>query len=257
MNIIKLEDVTVLYQDTPALTGISLEVEDGEFLGIIGPNGGGKTTLIKVILGLIKPSKGKVEVFGRPPGQLGKDRHLIGYIPQRNLVDWDFPVSVFDLVMMGRYGRLGLFKRPSRQDREIVLGLLEAVQMQDFVERQFGQLSGGQQQRVFIARALATEPKLLVLDEPLGGVDVRAQEEFYQLLHRQKQERGLTVIVVTHDIAVVSTHVEKVACLNQILFVHGPPAEVFRTDTLQKVYGCEIELLAHGAVPHRVLEEHK
>lgn len=256
MKIIKLENVTVYYQHIPALKDINLEVEEGEFLGIIGPNGGGKTTLIKVILGLVKPIKGKVEVFGLPPDELGEKRHLIGYIPQRNAVDWDFPVSVFDVVMMGRYGRLGLLRRPSREDREIVVRSLESVQMQDFSERQFGQLSGGQQQRVFIARALATEPKLMVLDEPAGGVDVYAQEEFYQLLNRLRNERNLTILVVTHDIAVVSSYMEKVACLNQELFVHGSPSKVFTVNMLQKVYGCGIELLAHGAIPHRVLEEH-
>ncbi len=256
-SVVSLEDVWVYYQETTALEAVSLEIEDGEFLGLIGPNGSGKTTLIKVILGLVKPDRGQVKVFGVTPGKLGSKHHLIGYVPQRSNGDWNFPVSVIDVVMMGRYGRIGLFKRPSSADEAIALKSLEAVQMKDFARRQLAQLSGGQQQRVLIARALATEPKLLLLDEPAAGVDAHGEEQFYGLLKELKEKHGLTIVVVTHDIAVVSSHVEKLACLNQTLYTHASPTEVFTAGTLEKVYGCEMEILAHGRIPHRVVEEHK
>jgi zinc transport system ATP-binding protein len=256
-SVVKLEDVWVTYHETLALKGVDMEIEDGEFLGLIGPNGSGKTTLIRVILGLVKPDRGKVEVFGMPPDSLGAKHHLIGYVPQRSHGDWSFPVSVIEVVLMGRYGRIGLFKRPSAADRDVAMQALEDVQMQDFARRQLAELSGGQQQRVLIARALATEPKLLLLDEPAAGVDAYGEERFYELLKGLKEEQGLTIVIVTHDIAVVSAHVEKLACLNQTLYTHAPPADVITAGTLEKVYGCEVELLAHGRIPHRVVEEHK
>ena len=256
-SVVKLERVWVTYHETLALKDVDMEIEEGEFLGLIGPNGSGKTTLIRVILGLVKPDRGRVEVFGVPPDRLGARRHLVGYVPQRSQGDWTFPVSVIDVVLMGRYGRIGLFKRPSKVDREVAMHALEDVQMQDFARRQLAELSGGQQQRVLIARALATEPKLLLLDEPAAGVDAYGEEKFYELLQGLKEQQGLTIVVVTHDIAVVSAHVEKLACLNQTLYTHAPPSEVITAGTLEKVYGCEVELLAHGRIPHRVLEEHK
>lgn len=256
-SVVKLEDVWVTYHETLALRAVDMRIEDGEFLGLIGPNGSGKTTLIKVILGLVKPDRGKVEVFGVPPDSLGAKHQLIGYVPQRSQGDWSFPVSVAEVVMMGRYGRIGLFKRPSSVDREVAMKALEDVQMQDFAQRQLAELSGGQQQRVLIARALATEPRLLLLDEPAAGVDAYGEERFYELLKRLKDLQGLTIVIVTHDIAVVSAHVEKLACLNQTLYMHAPPAEVITAGTLEKVYGCEVELLAHGRIPHRVVEEHR
>ncbi len=256
-SVVRLEDVWVSFHETLALKAVNMNIEDGEFLGLIGPNGSGKTTLIKVILGLVKPDRGRVEVFGMPPDRLGAKHHLIGYVPQRSQGDWSFPVSVIDVVLMGRYGRIGLFKRPSAADRDVAMQALEDVQMQDSARRQLAELSGGQQQRALIARALATEPKLLLLDEPAAGIDAYGEERFYELLKRLKEQQGLTIVIVTHDIAVVSAHVEKLACLNQTLYTHAPPAEVITAGTLEKVYGCEVELLAHGRIPHRVVEEHK
>ncbi len=256
-SVVRLEDVWVSFHETLALKAVNMNIEDGEFLGLIGPNGSGKTTLIKVILGLVKPDRGRVEVFGMPPDRLGAKHHLIGYVPQRSQGDWSFPVSVMDVVLMGRYGRIGLFKRPSAADRDVAMQALEDVQMQDSARRQLAELSGGQQQRALIARALATEPKLLLLDEPAAGIDAYGEERFYELLKRLKEQQGLTIVIVTHDIAVVSAHVEKLACLNQTLYTHAPPAEVITAGTLEKVYGCEVELLAHGRIPHRVVEEHK
>ncbi len=257
MQIARLEDVWVSYGGKPALEGVSLDIEEREFLGLIGPNGGGKTTLLKLMLGLVRPDRGKVEVFGISPENLGRKRHLIGYIPQKSLIDWEFPASVFDVVMMGRYGMIGLFRRPRPVDREAVLRNLERVGMAGFAKRQIGQLSGGEQQRVFIARALAGEPRLLLLDEPVTGLDAAAQADFYYSLKGLQQELGLTIVMASHDIGVISSHVEKIACLNHILYSHAAPSEVLTTGLLERVYGCEVELLAHGRIPHRVVEEHK
>ena len=256
MEIVRLQDIWVRHQDQIILKGVELAIERGEFLGLIGPNGAGKTTLLKVILGLIQPHQGRVEVFGRTPQGLGGKRHLIGYVPQRSLIDWQFPASVFDVVMMGRYGKMGLFRRPNSRDKEAVLRSLERVGMGEFAKRQIGQLSAGQQQRVFIARALVAEPQLLLLDEATVGVDAAAQERFYQLLGNLKRDFGLTIVLVSHDISIISTHVEKIACLNQSLYCHATPTEVLSTGTLEKVYGCEIEMLAHGQIPHRVIRKH-
>jgi len=256
METVKLKDVWYYYQGQAVLHDVNLSVEEGEFLGLIGPNGAGKTTLLKIILGLYRPANGQVEIWGKNPNHLGKDRHLIGYISQRSLVDWQFPASVSDVVMMGRYGRIGLFKLPTSDDREAVSRNLERVGMADLAGRQIGELSGGQQQRVFIARALASDPKLLLLDEPLFSLDARGQDEFYNLLARLHDELKLTIVLVTHEINIVSTYVEKFACLNQTLYAHASPAEVLNTAMLEKVYGCEVELLAHGHIPHRVIREH-
>lgn len=256
MEAVKLSDVWFYYQGQAVLHEVNLSVDEGEFLGLIGPNGAGKTTLLKIILGLVKPARGQVKVWDKNPSHLGKKRHLIGYISQRSLVDWRFPASVFDVVMMGRYGRIGLFKLPSHSDQEAVLSNLERVGMADLSRRQIGELSGGQQQRVFIARALASEPKMLLLDEPLFSLDARGQDEFYSLLAKLHRELDLTIILVTHEINIISTYVEKLACLNQTLYAHASPSEVLNTATLERVYGCEVELLAHGRIPHRVIREH-
>ena len=257
MEAVRLSDVWFYYQGQAVLHEVNLSVEEGEFLGLIGPNGAGKTTLLKLILGLAKPAQGRVEVWGKDPSHLGRQRHLIGYISQRSLVDWQFPASVFDVVMMGRYGRIGLFTLPAQGDREAVLKNLERVGMAELARRQIGELSGGQQQRVFIARALAAEPRLLLLDEPLISLDARGQDEFYKLLASLHCELGLTIMLVSHEISMVSTYVEKIACLNQTLYAHAAPSEVLNTATLERVYGCEVELLAHGRIPHRVIREHE
>lgn len=244
------------YQGNPALVDVNLDIEDGEFLGLIGPNGGGKTTLLRVVLGLLKPDTGTVEVLGMRPDRLARKRHVIGYIPQYSFLDLDFPASVLDVVLMARYGRIGLFRRPSSEDRMAATDALGMVEMGEFVHRQIGQLSGGQRQRVFIARALASQPRLLILDEPLVGVDARGEGEFYSLLEDLRKRLKLTVVIVSHDVGVVSSYVDKVACLNKTLYLHDTPDKMFSNKTLEKVYGCEIELVAHGKYPHRVLEEH-
>jgi len=238
----------VHYDGVPALEGISLSIKQEDFLGVIGPNGGGKTTLLKVLLGLIKPSQGKVTVLGRLPTQA---RKFVGYVPQHSLFDHEFPISVWDVVLTGRCGQRGIFKRYSSEDRQLALQALETVEMLDFKDRQIGKLSGGEQQRVFIARALATEPKLLLLDEPTASVDAPMMTEFYELLERLKHR--MAIVLVTHDISAVSIYVDKIACLNRRLFYHD--SKEITAEELEAAYQCPIDLIAHG-VPHRVLKEH-
>ena len=248
-EIVRLTDIQVNYGDTIALEGVTLSVQEHDFLGIIGPNGGGKSTLLKVILGIEKPSSGSVSVFGKPPEQV---RSRIGYVSQRPSFERDFPASVWDVVMMGRYGKVGTFRRYSQEDRLEVEKALVRVGMQDYRNRQIGKLSGGQQQRVFVARALVVEPKLLLLDEPTASVDSTMQAEFYDLLDELKA--NLTIIMVSHDIGAVSIYVNKIACLNRQLYYHG--TKEITPEILEATYKCPVQLIAHGTVPHRVLKEH-
>lgn len=246
-EIINLKNVWVYLNDVSALEDVTLSVGQNDFLGIIGPNGGGKTTLLKAILGLIKPDKGEINVFGKSPKE---GRKFIGYLPQYTLFDPNFPINVFDVVLMGRYN--GAFRNYSMEDKKSVTNALKTVDMLKFKDRQIGRLSGGQMQRVFVARAITREPKLLLLDEPMASIDPEMQKSFYELLSRLKKK--MAIVLVTHDIGVVSTYVEKIACLNRRLFYHGSTEGGLKG--LEKVYQCPIELIAHG-MPHRVLGNHK
>jgi zinc transport system ATP-binding protein len=248
-EVVKLEGVWVQYNGVPILEGINLAIEQDDFLGIIGPNGGGKTTLLKVILGLISPSHGKVSVLGKPPE---KSRSKIGYVPQHNLFDRDFPISVGDVVLMGRYGKSGLFRRYSSEDRRATQDALQTVGMLDYKDRQMGKLSGGELQRIFIARALVAEPRLLLLDEPTASVDPAMQTEFYELLEKLKKQ--MAIVLVSHDISAVSIYVDKLACLNRQLHYHG--SKEITPEILEATYKCPVQMIAHGLVPHRVLKEH-
>jgi len=248
-DIVELADVWAGYDGTSALEGINLSIEEHDFLGIIGPNGGGKTTLLKVILGLVRPYQGRVSVLGRDPHA---GRGLIGYVPQYNLFDRDFPISVRDVTLMGRHGHAGLLRRYGRDDRAAARSALETVSMLDHADRQMGKLSGGEQQRVLIARALASEPRLLLLDEPTASVDATTQTEFYELLDGLKQR--MAIVLVSHDISAISVHVDKIACLNRQLFHHGSPE--IEAEVLEATYQCPVQVIAHGTIPHRVLKEH-
>lgn len=249
-EVLRLTDVWVHYDGTPVLKSVDLSVRPGSFLGVIGPNGGGKTTLLRAILGLVKPSRGQVTVLGRQPVQA---RRFIGYVAQYNLFDRDFPISVEDVVLMGRYRRPGLFRAYSERDSRRADEALETVGMLTYRERQIGSLSGGEQQRVFIARALVTEPRILLLDEPTASIAPDMQTEFYELLEKLKQK--MTIIMVSHDVTAVSIYVDDVACLNHQLFYHGSVEEL-SAEELTRTYQCPIQLIAHGTVPHRVLKEH-
>jgi zinc transport system ATP-binding protein len=251
--IIELNHVAVSFQDLLALDDVSLAVPAGSFLALIGPNGAGKTTLLQVILGLVRPTAGSVKVFGRSPADLEGERCRIGYVPQVMSVDLDFPVSVGEVVMMGRYGRMGLFHRPAASDRAAALEAMKRVGIADLADRPIRRLSGGQRQRAFLARALANRPDLLLLDEPTTGVDVASSEGLYELL-RVLHAGGITMLVVSHDVGVVASYVEGVVCINRRLVAHGRPAEVLGSEELAGMYGCDAMFFHHGRVPHLVVE---
>lgn len=255
-TVVELDSVTVEVNGRTILEDIHLSILPGVNTGIIGPNGGGKTTLLKVILGLIQPTRGTVRLFENlSPVEVTRGG-MVGYVPQKSYVDPRFPVSVFDVVMMGRYGRLGLFRRPGKKDREIVLENLKKVEMERFADRPIGNLSGGEQQKVFIARSLCSSPQLLILDEPTTGVDVQSQDQFYRLINQLKMELGLTVILVSHDVGMIACYIDDLVCLNQKIFIHGKSPDVLSDEILKKTYGCEVEMVFHGHFPHRVIDQH-
>jgi zinc transport system ATP-binding protein len=251
---IRIIDLSVFLNSQPTLEDISLEIAIGSFVGVLGPNGAGKSTLLKVILGLIRPDKGQVFIFGQTPQQLRRNKNIIGYLPQRPLNNPHFPISVLDVVLMGRYGVIGLGRRPSSRDREVALHHLNQVGMATRVGNNIGELSGGEQQRVFIARALSVEPKLLIMDEPTISLDACAQDELYELIHRLQEKMELTVIMVSHDIGAISEHVKEIVCLNRRIYVHQSPP-IGRLG-LEKTFGCSVEYLFHGEIPHRVVRIH-
>ncbi len=245
---VELDGVHLRLDGKAVLSDIRLALPRGVFLGIIGPNGGGKSTLARVMLGLIKPDRGKVAVFGRPPEEaFGR----IGYLPQAPELDRRFPISVREAVLLGRLG-LRRRGRLGRADRRAVAEALASSGLSDLADRPFGSLSRGQQQRALLARALVSGPELLVLDEPTAGIDTPAEAGFYELLNGLKGR--ITIILISHDIGVISSLVDWIACLNVRLFCHESP-EILPED-LQRVYGCPVDMIAHG-VPHRVVARHR
>jgi manganese/iron transport system ATP-binding protein len=230
--ILKVTGVSVAYEAGYALRDMSFELPRAMRLAVVGPNGAGKSTLLKVIGGVINPSQGKVEVFGEDPGS-----HIcIAYVPQRSQVDWSFPVSVRDVVMMGRIGKQGLLRRPGRLDWEAVENALEVVNLSELSKRQIGELSGGQQQRMFIARALSQEAELMLMDEPLTGLDIRSQEGILAILDTLRQQR-VTVLVALHDLKMAAEQFDAVMLLNRHLIGFGLPETVFSTNNLIAAYG--------------------
>ena len=254
--VIELDRVTVRYHELIALEDVSLKLARGEFVALIGPNGSGKTTLIKAILGLVKPAAGTVRLFGKPVPNLDGDWRRVGYVPQAAQIDLHFPLQVFDVVLMGRYGQVGLTRRPGERDREAARKALDRVGMAGLERRPIGRLSGGQRQRVLVARALAAEPELLLLDEPTTGVDVGTTEGLFDLLQGLHRE-GITIVVVSHDVGVVAQHVDQIVCVNRRLVAHGRPQEVLGGEVLGCMYGPHASLVGHGEVPHIVVPHHR
>lgn len=248
--IISIKGLWVFRGEHAVLEDIHLDLEAGDFLGLIGPNGGGKSTLLKVMLGLIKPDRGEVRIFGLPPAAA---RGSVGYLPQKTVFDHSFPVKALDVVLMGRFSRSGLLHRYGRDDREAALRALQAVGMAGRAGREIGALSGGEQQRIFVARSLVSDPRLLLLDEPTSGVDSAQQKEFYDLLCHLNRDLSIAIVLVSHDVTAISTYVSKIACLNQRLYYHG--TKELTSDEIEKAYGCPVEMIAHGT-PHRVLRMH-
>ncbi|RJP54608.1 MAG: metal ABC transporter ATP-binding protein [Anaerolineaceae bacterium] len=240
VNAIDVTDLTIAYKDKPVLWDVDMEVPSGTLMAIVGPNGAGKTTMIKSILGLIKPAAGQVLVYGKP---YAEQRHLVGYVPQRGSVDWDFPTSVLDVVMMGRYGALGWLKRLGASERAAALDALDKVGMKSFAQRQISQLSGGQQQRVFLARALVQDAQLYFMDEPFQGVDATTERAIVTLL-QELRSAGKTVVVVHHDLQTVPEYFDWVTMLNVRRIACGPVGDVFTDQNLRKAYGGKVAFLS-------------
>ena len=224
-----------------ALKDITLPIYDGEFVGVIGPNGSGKTTLCRAVLGLLPPVEGHLHIFDCACSELRcHHRARIGYLPQKGVVDRNFPVTVLETVMMGRYGALGLLKRPGKKDRQIAMEALTQVGMESHKDTALGHLSGGQRQRVFIARALAQQPKVLILDEPTTGLDIAMQHNVIELVQHLHDDLKLTVLLITHDINMIRSRVDRLVLLKTKLYAAGPPADVLKPEILHQVYGKEL-----------------
>ncbi len=247
---VHIENLSVYYGQTPAIAGVCLDVLDGEYLGIIGPNGGGKSTLLKAILGLVPAFSGTVQIYGN---KLHKQKGLIGYVPQFSSLDRQFPITLFEVVLTGRL-KPGItpFFMYKQDDKEAVNELLDKVGVLNLANRQISQLSGGEFQKMLIARALAINPKILILDEPTASVDAISRDQIYNLL--SELNKDMTIVLVTHDLLAISSKVKKIACLNGHLVYHGEPE--LTQDIVNNLYGCPVDLIAHG-VPHRVLKYHE
>ncbi len=241
-TIIELDSVCFSYNSEEVIKNVSLEIHKGDYVGIVGPNGGGKTTLLKLMLGLLKPHDGKVKLFGTQIDDF-KDWSKIGYVPQKTYVEMNLPVTVEEMVAMGRYGKRGLFRFTTKEDKEKTYQALKQVGMLEFKNRQIGDLSGGQQQRVFIARAMASEPEIIFLDEPTVGVDVKTQKQFYELLRKLNRELDLTLVLVTHELDVVAHEATELGYINRTMEYYGEPNEFLKGAYFH-------ELIGKGGVHH-------
>ena len=229
---IAIEHLTVSYGPKPALLDVTLRIDRGLMVGVIGPNGAGKSTLIKAILGFVPRDFGYVNILGR---QAEHAKGLVAYVPQRGSVDWDFPITVKEVAMMGRYGHIPWYRDPGAEDKRVVNEALAMVRMTDFSNRQIGQLSGGQQQRVFMARALAQGSEILLLDEPFAGVDAATERSIQEVLERARQS-GRTLVVVHHDLTTAAEYFDRLALIKQRLYAYGPPRAVLNEELLSEVY---------------------
>ncbi len=245
--LVKLENIEAGYENSKVLTDVNLSIRDNDFIGVIGPNGGGKTTLLKVILGLIKPQSGTVSLEG-----LQAARKDIGYMPQISAFDRDFPITVFDVVLSGLIGSSSLIKGYTKEQKEKVFELLSETGLSALSKKAIGDLSGGQMQRTFLCRAIVHNPKLLILDEPSTYVDKTFEGELYQML--QKLSDKMAILLVSHDIGTISSVVKSIACVNGTWHHHNSN---IITPAVMNSYNCPIELITHGQVPHRVLKNHQ
>jgi ABC-type Mn2+/Zn2+ transport system ATPase subunit len=246
---VRFDQVAVEREGRRVLEGISFAVSAGAFAGVVGPNGAGKTTLLRAMLGLVPIAAGRIEVFGQPVGAPGAVAREVGYVPQRHALAPTFPATVRDVVMMGRLRELGPLRRPRAEDRKAVATSLARVGMSERAARAAGRLSGGEQRRVMLAQALCAGRRLLVLDEPTMGLDLPAQQQFYGLLRALKQELGLTVIAVSHDLLAMASEADELICINRTMHVHGHPDEVVHSHALQEAYSCEFDFI-RGELAH-------
>jgi manganese/zinc/iron transport system ATP- binding protein len=242
MDALRISDLVVSYRGKPAVWGAGFAIPEGKLAGIIGPNGAGKSSLLKAVVGLL-PSEGHIEILGRSPEDA---RPFCAFVPQREEVDWDFPIRVSDVVLMGRYGRLGIFQRPKQSDREAAARALEEVGMQDFARRQISELSGGQQQRVFLARALCQDANLYFFDEPFAGVDAKSEQAIFAVF-RKLRAAGKTLVCVHHDLISAQEYFDYVVLLNGRVLASGPVDEVLSADNLAHAYGAQLPLFAEIA----------
>ena len=245
----ELKGVTFSYDKTPILEDVTFSLKQGDFLGIMGPNGGGKTTLLKLFLGILIPDKGEIRVLGQTPHDA---KHRVGYVPQYTDLNLDFPVSALDIVLMGRLRQSRIGRWYSRKDRSKAEEVLEKVGMWDYRHMHIGELSGGQRQRIFIARALATDPEIFFLDEPTASVDPEFETDLYSFL--RELNKDITIVLITHDIGVISRNVKSVACVNRTMMFHEEGK--ISLEMIDMAYQCPVDLVAHGA-PHRVFPDHK
>lgn len=251
MQALEFKDVSVEFSGRKALDQINLQIAQNHFVVVFGPNGAGKSTLLKLVIGELSPSAGSVSVFGQ---SVAKGLRQVGYVPQSILAQRTFPIKVIDCVMMGRLGQIGLFRRPKSSDYDLCNAALGDVGLSDFGQKYFGELSGGQRQRVFIARALVSQPKLLLMDEATSGVDAGAKESLFELLIRLKDH--MTVLFVTHDLSVISKAVDMVVCLNRTLVSHGKPEVALSDHAMKCMYGEHATMFSHCSTPHVHVEGH-
>lgn len=246
--VLDVQNISYRFESRPVLENISFQLFHGEMLGLVGPNGSGKTVLLKVLLGLLPLQEGKIQWLGKSLNQFN-DWSRLGYVSQKaNSFNSGFPATVQEVIMMGLSGKIGLFRRPGSYERDLVQQAMETVGLKDFAKRNIGQLSGGQQQRVFIARAIVSDPEVLILDEPTVGVDAKSEAQFYELLQKLNMEKKLSIILVSHDLGAISTKMDTIACLNQHLHFHGN-AEEFerqREEIMLRSYGHDVHVIHHG-----------
>ncbi|WP_100398327.1 metal ABC transporter ATP-binding protein [Bacillus sp. FJAT-44742] len=245
-NVIDISNLSFHYGSRNVLEDISLTISRGTFLGLVGPNGSGKSTLVKCLLGLLTPHHGEVSLFGKPLEKF-KDWDRVGFVSQKaNSFNAGFPATVFEVVSMGLFGKIGLFRFLNKAHKQKVKDVIESVGMGEYLHQNIGELSGGQQQRVFIARALVSDPDLLILDEPTVGVDAKSVQSFYNMLSYLNKEKNITLVLITHDIGAMTSYVTDVACLNKHLHFHGTSQDFEKEQNLSAFYGHEVDLITHN-----------